>query len=54
MPAVSVESLRLELELCQRELDECRKSMEQMDGLFAHVAVAIFVPESCEMAQRRK
>jgi len=41
----SVESLRVELQRYHRELDECRKRMEQMEGLFAHVADAIFVAE---------
>src|SRR6267378_6413959 len=41
----TVQSLRDELGRYQRKLDECRKFMEQIDGLFAHVADAIFVAE---------
>src|SRR5713101_3543403 len=41
----TVEALRIELRRYQRELDECRKRMEQMEGVFAHVADAIFVAE---------
>ncbi len=37
--------LRLELNRLHSELAECHKRMEQMEGLFAHVADAIFVAE---------
>jgi|HubBroStandDraft_1064217.scaffolds.fasta_scaffold10986_2 PAS domain S-box-containing protein len=37
------ETLRLELVNCQRELRECRARLTQMDGLFSHVADAVFV-----------
>jgi PAS domain S-box-containing protein len=40
------ESLRLELERCQRKLDESQKRAAQMEDLFAHVADAIFVAET--------
>jgi PAS domain S-box-containing protein len=40
------ESLRLELEGCQRRLDESQKRAAQMEDLFAHVADAIFVAET--------
>jgi PAS domain S-box-containing protein len=40
------ESLRLELELCQRKLEESQKRAAQMEDLFAHVADAIFVAET--------
>ena len=43
--ARQVEPLQLELEQCQRELLECHTRLTQMDGLFAHVADAIFVVE---------
>lgn len=43
--AKTVESLRLELERCQRELDAGNKRMQHMEGVFAHVADAIFVAE---------
>jgi PAS domain S-box-containing protein len=39
------EALRLELERCKRDLDERQKRVEHMEGLFAHVADAIFVAE---------
>src|SRR5262245_28830315 len=39
-------SLKLELEQRQCELEECRARLEQMEGLFAHVADAVFVAES--------
>src|SRR5712692_9987492 len=45
MAAKTVESLRPELARCQRELAECSKRMEQMEGVFAHVVDAIFVAE---------
>jgi PAS domain S-box-containing protein len=37
--------LRRELEQSRRKLDRCQKRLEQMDGLFAHVADAVFVVE---------
>ncbi len=40
-----VEALRLDLEECRRELGECRLRLEQKEGLFAHVADAVFVAQ---------
>lgn len=37
--------LRVELERLRRELDECHKRMEQMEGVFGHVADAIVIAE---------
>jgi PAS domain S-box-containing protein len=39
------ELLRLELERCQRELDKSRGRVGQLEGLFTHMADAIFVTE---------
>jgi PAS domain S-box-containing protein len=39
----TVEALRLELEESERRLIECRARMEQMEGVFVHVADAILV-----------
>ncbi|TPG45535.1 PAS domain S-box protein [Rhodanobacter glycinis] len=41
----TVESLRLELEACRRELDESHKRLEQLSGLFAHLSDAMAVNE---------
>jgi len=41
----SAEPLRIELQRRQHELDEYRRHMGQLEGLFAHVADAIFVGE---------
>jgi signal transduction histidine kinase len=43
--AAEVEPLRLELEECRRKLDVCRERLRQIEGLFAHVADAMFVAE---------
>jgi PAS domain S-box-containing protein len=40
------ESSRLELEQCQRSLDEFQKRAKQLEDLFVHVADAIFVAET--------
>jgi PAS domain S-box-containing protein len=37
--------LRHELEQSQRKFDRCQKRLAQMEGLFAHVADAVFVVE---------
>jgi PAS domain S-box-containing protein len=40
------EALRLELDQCQRRLDEFQKRARQLEDLFVHVADAIFVAET--------
>jgi len=40
-----IAALQLELEQSRRELDRCQTRLAQLDGLFAHVADAIFVVE---------
>jgi len=40
-----IADLRCELEQSQRKLDRCQMRLAQMDGLFAHVAEAVFVVE---------
>ncbi len=42
----SVGSPQTELERARRELEHCRQRMSQMEGLFTHVADAIFVTET--------
>src|ERR1700677_3643130 len=43
--ADAAEPMLIELQRCRSELDECRRRMGQMEGLFANVADAIFVGE---------
>jgi PAS domain S-box-containing protein len=43
--AKMVETLRLELERCQYALDKSRGHVERLEGLFTHMADAIFVTE---------
>lgn len=42
---VANQSLQLELERCQRELATCQQRREQVEGIFTHMADALFVAE---------
>jgi hypothetical protein len=37
----AIKVFHLEVERCRRDLTECRKRIEQMEGFFAHLANAI-------------